>query len=358
MSESVSRKIIHIDMDCYYAAIEVRDNPNLRGKTVAVGGRPEGRGVISTCNYEARKFGVRSAMSSREAIKRCPQLIILPGRYSDYKEDSQRIREIFRRYTEKIEPLSLDEAYLDVSECEQFEGSATLIAQDIRKKIFEELQLTASAGIANSKFLAKIASDWKKPNGQFTVTPPQIADFVYQLPIEKIHGVGKATQKKMHKLNIYTCADLQQKDLPFLIRHFGKWGERLHQLCRGVDDRPVKSSRVRKSLSTERTFSYDLEDWNQIENKMDDIYEEFLYRWKKNNLSPEIVRSFQVKLKYDNFESITRETQIHELPTIEFCTEFLQKAFYENPRPIRLIGMGVKLKTQDKKEDKDQLPLF
>lgn len=353
-----AQKIIHVDMDCFYAAIEMRDKPQFSDKALAVGGRPEGRGVIATCNYKARKFGVHSALSSREAVKRCPDLVILPPRFSLYKEESKKIREIFKRYTDLIEPLSLDEAYLDVTECSQFNGSATLIAQEIRKNIFDELQLTASAGIANSKFLAKIASDWKKPNGQFTIKPEEISNFVATLPIEKIHGVGKATQKKMHKLNIFTCNDLQEKDKFYLIRHFGKWGERLYDLSRGIDNRKVTTDRIRKSLSVERTFSYDLEDWEQIENKMDDIYEEFIFRWKKNNLSGENIKSIQVKLRYDNFESITRETQIHELPLYDFCVDFLKKAYYENSRPIRLIGLGVKLKVKESKENKNQLPLF
>lgn len=353
-----TRKIIHIDMDCFYAAIEMRDQPHYLNKALAVGGKPEGRGVIATCNYKARKFGVHSALSSREAVRRCPDLIIVPPRFQLYKQESQKIRDIFLRYTKIIEPLSLDEAFLDVSDCEQLNGSATLIAQSIRQSIFEELNLTASAGIAPNKFLAKIASDWKKPNGQFTIKPNDIDEFIKSLPIEKIHGVGKATQKKMHSLNIYTCLDLQNKDLAFLMRHFGTWGERLSELCRGIDERSVKVSRVRKSLSTETTFNKDLDSWEKVEQKMDRIYEEFVYRWKKSNLSGDQVKSLQVKIKYDNFESMTRETQISDLPTFEFCLSFLQKAYYENSRPIRLIGLGVKLKVSETKKQRDQLPLF
>ena len=218
------RKIIHVDMDCFYAQVELRDRPELRGKPVAVGGCPDNRGVISTADYVARKYGVRSAMSAAYAMKICPHLTIIHQGFQKYKLESEKIREVFCRYTNLIEPLSLDEAFLDVTESTECEGSATFLARKIRSEIFAETGLTASAGIASNKFLAKIASDWKKPNGQFTVHPNDIDKFMVDLKVEKIFGVGKVTAKKMNSLGIYTCYDLQGLSHSDLIRNFGKWG--------------------------------------------------------------------------------------------------------------------------------------
>lgn len=352
------RKIIHVDMDCFFAAIEVRDNPRLKGKAVAVGGRPEGRGVISTCNYEARKFGVHSALSSREAVRRCPQLILLPSRFSTYREESQKIREIFSRYTSLIEPLSLDEAYLDVTNCSQLDGSATQIAAQIRRQIEEETGLTASAGISNSKFVAKVACEWKKPNGQWTVPPKDVFDFVSKLNVAKIPGVGKATQKKMKRLKLETCADLQKLEKAQLIRHFGRWGERLYNLSRGIDFRSVKTSRERKSLSVERTYSKDFADWKTFEKKMEKIYEEFVGRFGRSTSSVSDIKGFSIKMRYENFESITRDRQWDGIPPFEEVLKLCKLAYEEDSRPIRLLGMGVKLASKKKKLDRHQLNLF
>ncbi len=230
------RKIIHIDMDCFYAAIEMRDDPSLRSIPIAVGGSADRRGVISTANYEARRYGVHSAMSTAIALRLCPQLKVVSGRMALYKETSIHIRKIFARYTDLIEPLSLDEAYLDVTDCSQLHGSATLIAEAIRQQIFDELQLTASAGIAPIKFLAKIASDMNKPNGQFVITPQNIDQFILTLPLRKIPGVGKVTAQKLADMGLTTCADVQNYDVVTLIKSMGKFGQVLWERCHGIDE--------------------------------------------------------------------------------------------------------------------------
>src|SRR3989338_4643852 len=253
------RKIIHIDMDCFYAAVEMRENPALRDKPVAVGGTSP-RSVVCTANYKARQYGVHAAMPTRHALTRCPDLILVPVRIELYKNVSEQIRKILHEYTDLVEPLSLDEAYLDVTSASHHDGSATLIAQEIRYRIFQQQALTASAGISINKFLAKVASDWEKPNGQLTIYPEQVSKFVKELPIRKIFGVGKVTQEKMHRMGIHTCFDLQRFTLAEMVHEFGKFGAQLYNLCRGMDEREVKPHRVRKSLSVEETFEQDLAD--------------------------------------------------------------------------------------------------
>jgi DNA polymerase IV len=257
------RKIIHIDMDCFYAAVEAKYQPELCGLAVAIGGQPGTRSVLCTANYEARKFGVRSAMPSSQAIKLCPHLIILPPNFALYKKESLAVREILNRFSEKIEPLSLDEAFIDVSDSEILGGSATLIANEIRQLIFLEQNLTASAGVAPNKFLAKIASDWKKPNGIFVINPGEVSDFMPSLPVEKIHGVGKVTAQKMHKLGIHNCGDLQSHSIKELTNWFGSRGATLYQLSRGLDDREVECDSQRKSISVEETFPNDITTLNE-----------------------------------------------------------------------------------------------
>ncbi|MEQ8955929.1 MAG: DNA polymerase IV, partial [Gammaproteobacteria bacterium] len=257
------RKIIHCDCDCFYASIEMRDNPELYGKPIAVGGSPERRGVVATCNYEARKFGIHSAMASATARKKCPDLIIIRPDMERYRHASGQIHEIFRQYTELIEPLSLDEAFLDVSACGKLAGSATLIATAIRDEVRAKVGITISAGIAANKFLAKIASDWNKPDGQFVITPAIADQFILQLPVKKLHGVGRVTAARMQKLGVNSCGDLQKMDLDTLNQHFGSFGERLFQLCRGIDEREVQTERTRKSVSVENTYATDLPDLAQ-----------------------------------------------------------------------------------------------
>ncbi len=248
------RKIIHIDMDCFYAAIEMRDFPELANKPIAVGGDAKRRGVIATCNYAARQFGIRSAMPTVHALKLCRELILRPVRMDVYQKESQYIRSLLTEYTDLIEPLSLDEAYLDVTESTQCQGSATWIAQEIRARIYQTRQLTASAGIAPNKSLAKIASDWHKPNGQMVIRPEDVSAFVLDLPVRKLFGVGPRMEEKLGALNIKTCADLQRYSVEYLLQKFGAMGQRLYELARGIDNRPVNPERIRKSISVEETI--------------------------------------------------------------------------------------------------------
>src|SRR5690554_5720064 len=252
------RKIIHCDCDCFYAAIEMRDDSTLRGRPLAVGGTSDQRGVVATCNYEAREFGIRSAMSTAAALRRCPDLLVVPPRMDVYREVSQQIHRIFRAYTPLIEPLSLDEAYLDVTHANACRGSATLIAEQIRTQVRETLGITLSAGIAPNKFLAKIASDWNKPDGQFEVLPAQLDAFVAALPLVRIPGIGPAQDKRLALYKLRTCADVRQWPLTELVRTFGRTGALLYERSRGIDHRPLSQERVRKSVSVECTFARDL----------------------------------------------------------------------------------------------------
>ena len=365
------RKIIHIDQDCFYAAVEIRDDPSLRGRPVAVGGSAKNRGVLTTANYEARKFGVHAAMSTARALNLCPQLVLVPVHFEKYRAESQKIRAIFKKFTEKIEPLSLDEAYLDVTECRDFNSSATLIAQDIRRQIFKETKLTASAGIAPNKFLAKIASDWNKPNGQFTVFPKMIDDFVGALSIEKIPGVGKVTAKKMHTLGIKTCKDLQRWSLDDLSHQFGVWGIRLFDLCRGQDNREVSTKRIRKSLSVENTFNSDLQTVDEALNKTSPLYKEFITRLEKSSLEKsgaEKIQALIVKVKFHDFTQTTFEQVFKQSseqsgndkkPSLEAYKKMVEVAINRKNKPVRLIGLGVKFSVREsRKAPTQQMDLF
>jgi DNA polymerase IV len=343
-------------MDCFFAAVELRDRPDLKNKPLAVGGRPESRGVIATCNYIARESLVHSALSSREAIRRCPQLIIMPPRFSLYKKEAERIRSVFRQVTSLIEPLSLDEAYLDVSENQMFSGNATNTASWIRKTIYTTTGLTASAGIARTKFLAKIASDWNKPNGQLTIQPHEEQSFINKLSVRKLPGVGKMTQKKLSELDIRTCHDLQKLDLNQICHHFGKFGERLYDLCRGIDNSKVKNQRQRKSLSVENTFSIDLDSWPIIFKNINSLHEELLQRLKKTKIDDHEIKSIFVKFKTKDFQNMTREKSTNEISLNHF-KNLAEILFLELNQPIRLIGLGFKIKHLETKKVLNQLSL-
>lgn len=354
------RKIIHIDADSFYASVEMRDNPELRGKPLAVGGRPDRRGVIATANYEARSFGVHSAMASSRAMTLCPALLILPPRFELYRSISARFHEIFRDYTDLIEPLSLDEAYLDVTDAGHCQGSATLIAREIRQRVREELGLTVSAGIAPNKFLAKVASDWNKPDGQFTITPEQVAGFVLALPVSKINGVGRVTAEKLRRLGVETCGDLQALPLETLVKRFGKYGQRLFDVARGADERRVQSSRVRKSISVERTFAEDIEDTPAMVAAVDDLLEELEGRFGRI-----ATRYFPtkrvVKMKYNDFTQTTLEETIgasgEAWSDRERFHRLVTTAWPRGARPVRLLGVGLRLQPLAA-DDLDQLSLF
>lgn len=345
------KKIIHIDMDCFYAAVEIKYNPDLKGKPLGIGGPPNTRSVLCTASYEARKFGVRSAMASSQAVRLCPQLILVPPHFDLYKAESRKVREILERFTNKIEPLSLDEAYLDVTNCEQFGGSATLIAQEIRRLIFVELKLTASAGVAPNKFLAKVASDWKKPNGQFVIQPKDIANFIKDLPIEKIFGVGKVTAQKMYELGIKTCGDLQKYSVLELHHWFGSRAQELYDFARGEDNREVVTEWERKSLTVEETLDRDLKTLEECQRIIPDLYSEWRRRTEKGEHQNSI-KGLVVKLKFFDFKQTTHELSFDGFPTIEDFNRLLEEAWNRRKAPVRLIGLGVRLSSKKKSKSK------
>jgi len=331
------RAIIHLDMDCFYAAIEVRDRPSLRGKPVGVGGARDRRGVLTTCNYEARKFGVRSAMPTFMALQRCPNLIVLPTRFDVYRREAAVIRGILHRFTSLIEPLSLDEAYLDVTE---HPGAPGPLAQVIRGTIFRKTKLTSSAGIGANKLIAKIASEVNKPNGQFEVTPEQVPEFMENLPVRKIWGIGEKTERKLEELGVKTCGQLQRFSRPELVEFFGKFGLDLYDLCRGIDPRPVEPDRPRKSLSTEETFAADLTTVDQCEERLEELFQELMADLAQKESTREITKIF-VKLKFNDFTRTTAE-RTGLAPALEHFRLLLAEAFGRAGKPVRLIGLGVR----------------
>ncbi|CAM4458957.1 MAG: DNA polymerase IV [Legionella sp.] len=343
------RKIIHVDMDCFYAAIEMRDNPLLRDKPIAVGGLANQRGVLCTCNYLARDYGVRSAMPTARAQRLCPNLIVLPVNMSKYREVSRSINAIFLRFTDLVEPLSLDEAFLDVTHSPDYQNSATRMAQAIRQAIFQEHGLTASAGVAPNKFLAKIASAWHKPNGLFVITPEQVDDFVKTLAIDKLFGVGKVTEQKLHNLNIFTCKDLYRYSLSFLTDHFGKFGQQLYYQVRGIDNRPVQPNRVRKSLSVEKTLLYDIVEPDRAIAIIRELYEDLILRIQEHAAGLFIKNQF-IKIKTSDFKVLSAEIKSTQ-PNLEFYMELFQRISVHHPKPIRLLGLGVHFQQQPVEEE-------
>ncbi|HAU1604388.1 TPA: DNA polymerase IV [Legionella pneumophila] len=349
------RKIIHIDMDCFYAAIEMRDFPELANKPIAVGGEASRRGVIATCNYAARQFGIHSAMPTAHALKLCKELILRPVRMDVYQKESQYIRTLFAEYTDIIEPLSLDEAYLDVTESTQCQGSATWIAQEIRARIYQTRQLTASAGIAPNKSLAKIASDWHKPNGQMVIRPEDVNTFILDLPVRKLFGVGPKMEEKLNALNIKTCADLQRYSVEYLLHKFGTIGQRLYELARGIDNRPVNPERIRKSISVEETYPIDLPDSETCLEALPDLMVRLEARIQRAGKISGIHNLF-VKLKFNDFQQTTIE-RVHDKLDLIVLRQLIQEGFARKCLPVRLLGIGIKLK-QENVYQSMQLPLL
>lgn len=345
------RKIIHIDMDCFYASVETKFHPHYRGKPLGVGGPPNSRSVLCTANYEARKFGVRSAMPSSQAVRLCPQLLLVPPNFELYRTESRAVRAILERFTDRIEPLSLDEAYLDVTDCKEHNGNATKIAHAIRKMIFEERQLTASAGIAPNKLLAKIAGDWRKPNNQFTIQPHEIESFMPALPVEKLFGVGKVTAAHLHAKHLKTCGDLQKLSHVELQKLFGRRGGDMYEQCRGIDQRDVKTEWVRKSLTVEDTFSTDLATIGEIEGRLPPLYDEWRRRLDKGGYH-EKIKGWVVKLKFFDFQSTTHESSATAIPSMDQFGHLLRRAFERHQKPVRLVGLGVRLGEDDPVEQR------
>ena len=338
--ERPSRKIIHVDMDAFYASVEQRDNPELRGKPVAVGGGH--RGVVTAASYEARPFGVRSAMPSVTAKRKCPELIFVKPRFDVYREVSRQIRAIFADYTPLVEPLSLDEAYLDVTEDRHGLGSARAIAEDIRRRIKEETGLTASAGVSYCKFIAKLASDHRKPDGLTVITPERGAEFVASLPVARFHGVGPVTAQKMERLGILTGADLQEWSLAALQAKFGSSADWYWRICRGIDEREVKPDRPYKSVSAERTFDEDLRDPERLREELERISG---YAWDRVTRAEVIGRTVTLKVKFGDFTIITRSKSFGSpVPDFEaFCEagQALLSTLHPLPKGIRLLGLGL-----------------
>jgi DNA polymerase-4 len=350
MSEPLPhRKIIHIDMDAFYASVEQMDNPELRGKPIAVGGA-ENRGVVSAASYEARKFGVRSAISGFLAKKNCPELIFVKPRFDRYKEISKQIHKIFRDYTDLVEPLSLDEAYLDVTKNKKGNPSASLLAEEIRARIFNEVGLTASAGISVNKFVAKIASDYNKPNGQKTVNPDEVIAFLEQLPIQKFYGVGKVTAEKMFQLGIFTGLDLKLKPVEFLEKHFGKSGGFYYDVVRGIHNSEVKSNRITKSVAAEHTFDINLSSEVFMIEKLEKIAQELERRLKKHQISG---KTITLKIKYSDFTQQTRsKTMPYFIADKSLILETVKELLYQERMKdsVRLLGISLSnLNTEIKK---------
>ena len=323
-------------MDCFYAAVEMRELPELAGQPVAVGGGGR-RSVVTTCNYEARKFGVRSAMPGFMARERCPQLVFLPLRFDLYHAASQQIRKIFKEYTDLVEPLSLDEAYLDVSASERY---AWDLAKEIRARILAETGLTASAGISFNKMLAKIASDWRKPNGQFAILPDQVQEFMSDLPVRKIWGVGPKSAERFAARGIQSCGDLQKLTRAEMATQFGKWGEELYRLCRGEDDREVHPHRISKSLSNENTFIENLLTLEECQTAVTHLLEELLAELRQKAPERKIRKAF-VKVKFADFSQTTRECLCNE-PSVAVYHTLLAEAYRRKGLPVRLLGTGVR----------------
>ncbi|SIS50361.1 DNA polymerase-4 [Kaistella chaponensis] len=350
------RKIIHIDMDAFYASVEQHDFPELKGKPLAVGGGMYG--VVAAASYEARKFGVRSAMPGKTAMEKCPQLIVVKPRFQRYKEISQQIRKIFYEFTDLVEPLSLDEAYLDVTENKKDMESANDIAREIRKRIFEETGLTASAGISINKFLAKVASDYNKPNGQKTIHPTQILDFMEDLPIEKFFGIGKVTANKMHELHIFKGSDLKKKSLDDLIKLFGKSGNYYYNVVRGIHNSEVKPHRIQKSVAVEETFWENLLDEEAVFKQLKIISEELEIRLSKKEIKG---KSLTLKIKYMDFTQYTRSKtqEVYFDGNLDFY-ETAQKLWELRPfdKPVRLLGLSLSnLNISEKKQISVQLKI-
>lgn len=341
MTDMPLRRILHCDMDCFYAAVHTRDDPSLEGKPVVVGGDPSGRGVVAAANYEARKYGIHSAMPAAQARRLCPETIFLRPDFSRYREESQQIFDIYREYTPIIQPLSLDEAFLDVSDHLGELGSATAVAEDIRRRVREERGLTVSIGVAANKLVAKIASDFRKPDGLTVVRPHEVEAFLAPLPVRRLYGIGPAAERSLHEMGITTVAELRELSIDRLMSRFGTWGRVLWERVRGIDDRPVHTSRERKSLSTERTFAENVKDAKEIDRILEEMADEVARGLEKRRLA---ATTITVKARYPDFTTPTRSHTLL-VPTADAATiaatarELVRKTDAAK-RSVRLLGVG------------------
>jgi DNA polymerase IV len=353
------RKIIHIDMDAFFAAVEQRDFPQYRNKPLIVGGSPNSRGVVATCSYEARQYGIHSAMPSAHAYRLCPQAIFVKPRFDAYQQASMAIRKIFAEYTDLVEPLSLDEAYLDVTNTSLHQGSATLIAKAIKASIKQETRLIASAGVSYNKFLAKIASDINKPDGLYLITPEQGPDFAERLPVEKFHGIGKATSIKMHSLGIKTGKDLKELSLEMLQHYFGKAGLHYYSISRGIDNRPVNNYRIRKSVGVETTFQHDIKLKDDVIAHLQCLLKQALSRAAEKQL---VAHALTVKIKYHDFVQITRSRTLPQRitaeSTLDVTLEDLLKDTDIGRRNVRLLGITLSSLDKSGQSHYRQMDLF
>lgn len=355
----MNRKIIHIDMDAFFAAVEQRDYPELKGKPVIVGGQPDSRGVVAASSYEARKFGIYSAMPSSRAHQLCPHAVFVRPRFTAYKQVSEEIHKIFKEYTDIIEPLSLDEAYLDVTEVNLCNRSATLMAEQLREKILKNLQLTASAGISYNKFLAKLGSDQNKPNGQFVIKPGQAEQYLHDLPIGRFYGVGKVTEAKMKSFGIHTGGDLKNKSMLQLQKLLGNSAEYYYDIARGIDHRPVSNQRVRKSLGSETTFQQDIANIDEMLQHLFKLLDEVLESLLQREL---LAYTLTLKVKYSDFTLVTRSytsdtiISVHA-KAVELIPVLLAKT-QANTKSVRLLGISFSNLLQHKDFADNQLPLF
>ena len=349
------RKIIHIDMDSFFASIEIRDNPSLQNKPVAVGGKANERGVLTTCNYLARKYGLHSAMSSKTAVQLCKDLIILPVDIAKYRKISKEIFKVFKCYSKKIEPVSIDEAFLDVSESGYCQRDPEEMARQIRSCIKSDFGITASAGISSNKLIAKICSDWKKPDNQFSICDDEIQNFIKTVSLKSIPGIGKVNFKKCKDFNMNSCSDMQKMSKDELIKIFGSYGYTLFNLVRGIDNREIETNRIRKSISVEDTFLHDLNDTNSCKQQLSILYTKLIERCKSSNVSTNEVREIFIKVKFNDFEIITRQKKSFKIELNEFKNLF-DSNIVKIIKPIRLLGIGFKL--NNKKEESSQYDIF
>ena len=350
-----SKKIIHVDMDSFFASLEIRDKPELRNKPVAVGGKAHERGVLTTCNYIAREYGLHSAMSTKKALSLCKNLIVLPVDIDKYKRESKEIFKVFKCYSKKIEPISIDEAYIDVTDSDYCESDPEKMAYQIRSCIWKDFKITASAGISCNKLLAKICSDWKKPNNQYSLSDDQVSDFIKDIRLDMIPGIGKVNFQKCINLNMKYCKDMYIYSIGELEKIFGSYGANLYNLIRGIDQRDVNINKIRKSISVEDTFLEDIKNVESCISKIDFLYKKLIQRCRINEISKNSVKEIFIKVKFNDFKVISRQSKCSSL-NLRSYIQLLNNKINNPIRPIRLLGLGFTLK--DDKSDAIQYDIF